>query len=234
MTPTQLREVTEVPGSGIAARIGTRTVRLGRAEWLGGAPEDGPATWLDTGDGGPPRAVLFADTLRPGATELVEAFTQAGLDLHLLSGDAEPAVQAKARDLGIANWRADMRPEDKARMISDLAAEGRKVLMIGDGLNDTAALASAHVSISPASALDAARTASDIVLLGRSLAPVARAHITSIRATRRIRENFRIASFYNVIAVPLALAGLATPLIAAIAMSASSIAVSLNALRLGR
>ena len=234
VTPTQLREVTEVPGSGIAARIGTRTVRLGRAEWLGGAPEDGPATWLDTGDGGPPRAVLFADTLRPGATELVEAFTQAGLDLHLLSGDAEPAVQAKARDLGIANWRADMRPEDKARMISDLAAEGRKVLMIGDGLNDTAALASAHVSISPASALDAARTASDIVLLGRSLAPVARAHITSIRATRRIRENFRIASFYNVIAVPLALAGLATPLIAAIAMSASSIAVSLNALRLGR
>lgn len=234
VAPAELRDVTEVPGSGISARIGTRTVRLGRAEWLGGAPGDGPATWLDTGDGRPPRAVLFADTLRPGATELVEAFTAAGLDLHLFSGDAEPAVQAKARDLGITTWRADMRPEDKARAISDLAADGRKVLMIGDGLNDTAALASAHVSISPASALDAARAASDIVLLGRSLGPVARAHATSIRATRRIRENFRIATLYNVVAVPLALAGLATPLIAAIAMSASSITVSLNALRLGR
>ena len=234
VAPAELRDVTEVPGSGISARIGTRTVRLGRAEWLGGAVGDGPATWLDTGDGRPPRAVLFADTLRPGATELVEAFTAAGLDLHLFSGDAEPAVQAKARDLGIATWRANMRPEDKARAISDLAAQGRNVLMIGDGLNDTAALASAHVSISPASALDAARAASDIVLLGRSLGPVARAHATSIRATRRIRENFRIATLYNVVAVPLALAGLATPLIAAIAMSASSITVSLNALRLGR
>jgi Cu2+-exporting ATPase len=104
--------------------------------------------------------------------------------------------------------------------------------MVGDGLNDTAALAGAHVSISPATALDAARVASDIVLLGNSLAPLPEALRLSQRATRRIRENFAIATWYNVIAVPLAIAGLCSPLIAALAMSASSITVSLNALRL--
>ena len=104
--------------------------------------------------------------------------------------------------------------------------------MVGDGLNDTVALAAAHVSMSPASALDAARVASDIVLLGTDLSPIVEALAISGRAKRRISENFRIATLYNVIAVPLAVAGLATPLIAALAMSTSSITVSLNALRL--
>lgn len=104
--------------------------------------------------------------------------------------------------------------------------------MVGDGLNDTAALAAANVSISPASALDAARVASDIVLLGQDLSTIAEACEIAQKATRRIRENFRIATVYNVIAIPLAMAGMATPLIAALAMSASSITVSLNALRL--
>jgi len=104
--------------------------------------------------------------------------------------------------------------------------------MVGDGLNDPAALAAAHVSISPASALDAARVASDVVLLGTDLSPLAGALVVAGKARRRITENFRLATLYNVIAVPLAVAGLATPLIAALAMSASSITVSLNALRL--
>jgi Cu2+-exporting ATPase len=104
--------------------------------------------------------------------------------------------------------------------------------MVGDGLNDTAALAGAHVSISPASALDAARAASDIVLLGQDLAPVAEAMRVAQLARRRIKQNFALSIGYNVLAVPVALAGLATPLIAALAMSASSVTVSLNALRL--
>lgn len=113
-----------------------------------------------------------------------------------------------------------------------MTEKGQRVLMVGDGLNDTAALTAAHVSISPATALDAARVASDIVLLGTDLSPIAEACDVAKKATRRIRENFRIATVYNVIAVPLAVAGLATPLIAALAMSTSSITVSLNALRL--
>jgi Cu2+-exporting ATPase len=105
--------------------------------------------------------------------------------------------------------------------------------MVGDGLNDTAALASAHVSLAPASALDAARVASDIVLLGQSLAPVADAARLAVTARARIRENFALSALYNVVAVPIALVGLATPLAAALAMSLSSVTVTLNALRLG-
>jgi len=123
-------------------------------------------------------------------------------------------------------------PADKVQIVQDLTAKGQKVLMVGDGLNDTAALAAAHVSISPATALDAARVAADIVLLGNELGPIADAVVTAKSATKRIRENFQIATVYNVIAVPVAIIGLATPLVAALAMSLSSITVSLNALRL--
>jgi Cu2+-exporting ATPase len=150
----------------------------------------------------------------------------------LLSGDTRGAVEAFAHRIGIEEVIAEALPQEKAALVADLAESGAKVLMVGDGLNDTAALAAAHVSISPASALDAARTASDMVLMGRSLAPIADAYTTSTSAARRIRENFTIATVYNVLAVPLAIAGLATPLIAALAMSMSSITVSLNALRL--
>ena len=119
----------------------------------------------------------------------------------------------------------------KAVFVQKLQDSGRKVLMVGDGLNDTGALAAAHVSISPAQALDAARAASDVVLLGKDLSPIADALKTACHATKRIRENFRIATVYNIVAVPLAVAGLATPLIAALAMSLSSLTVSVNALR---
>jgi Cu2+-exporting ATPase len=123
-------------------------------------------------------------------------------------------------------------PAEKAAAVAQLSAQGHRVLMVGDGLNDTAALAAAHVSISPASALDAARVASDIVLLGQDMAPIGDAARIAAQATRRIKENFAISILYNVVAVPLALVGLATPLAAALAMSLSSITVSLNALRL--
>ena len=155
-----------------------------------------------------------------------------GKRVILMSGDTTPAVEALATRLGIPDWLAEALPADKAGRVDALTDAGARVLMVGDGLNDTAALAAAHVSISPASALDAARVASDIVLLGNDLSPIGAACQTARSATRRITENFRIATVYNVIAVPLAVAGLATPLIAALAMSLSSVTVSLNALRL--
>ncbi|SDX49924.1 Cu2+-exporting ATPase [Ruegeria halocynthiae] len=229
--PATLRDVLEVPGYGTEGLFQDQRVRLGRAAWVDGEDDEQTTAWLAIGSR-PPLRFAFTDSLRAGATEAVAAFRAAGKDVILISGDTQGAVRALAGKLGIEDWIAQALPQDKAAKVQELSDQGRHVLMVGDGLNDTAALAAAHVSISPASALDAARVASDIVLLGNDLSPIAEACNTAVMATRRIRENFRIATVYNVIAVPLAVAGLATPLIAALAMSTSSITVSLNALRL--
>jgi Cu2+-exporting ATPase len=232
LRPAAIEDLREVPGYGVEGVWKGQRVRLGRAEWCGSAEVlDQTATWLSTGEA-PPRAFAFTDRPRPGADAAVAALKAAGMRVILLSGDTEGAVAATARRLGIAEWASGQLPAEKAARVAALTAEGAKVLMVGDGLNDTAALAGAHVSISPASALDAARVASDIVLLGQDMAPIADAVRISCQASRRIVENFVISGGYNVIAVPLALMGLATPLAAALAMSLSSITVSLNALRL--
>lgn len=228
--PAQISDVTEVPGYGTKATFEGQPVQLGRATWVGACQGAQTAAWLRVGNEAP-QAFLFVDSLRDGAAEAVSGLQAAGKDVLLISGDVTGAVEALANELGISKWIAEALPADKSARVQDLAGQGHKVLMVGDGLNDTAALAAAHVSISPASALDAARVASDIVLLGQDLSPIADACATAGRATKRIRENFRIATVYNVVAVPLAMAGMATPLIAALAMSASSLTVSLNALR---
>ncbi|MEW2912968.1 heavy metal translocating P-type ATPase [Leisingera sp. JC11] len=229
--PASVQDITEVPGYGAEGLYRGSRVRLGRAAWVGAEQGSQTAAWLDTG-AGRAKAFLYTDALRPGAAEAVAALRAADKDVLLISGDTTGAVEDLAQRLGIAKWVAEALPADKSARVRMLSDQGKKVLMVGDGLNDTAALAAAHVSISPASALDAARVASDIVLLGQDLEPIAEACGVAQKATRRIRENFRIATLYNVIAVPLAIAGLATPLIAALAMSTSSITVSLNALRL--
>lgn len=230
IVPASLSDVTEVPGYGIEATAHGQRLRLGRAEWVGAEPLDVTATYLALGRR--TLAFTFADSLRPGAAEVVSAIKAQGLRVMLLSGDAPGAVEDLADRLGIAEWRAGVLPDGKAVEITRLSAEGHHVMMVGDGLNDTAALTAAHASVSPASALDAARVASDIVLLGQNIAPVADALRIARQSSRRIRENFLISGGYNVIAVPIALVGLATPLWAALAMSISSITVALNALRL--
>ncbi|MBY6154758.1 cadmium-translocating P-type ATPase [Vannielia litorea] len=229
--PLPVECLREVPGYGTEARCESRVVRLGRAEWVGAEAGNETTTWLSVA-GEAPVAFNFADALRPGAADAVAALKAAGCEVELLSGDAPGAVARFAAALGIETYQAGVLPAEKAARVEALQAGGAKVLMVGDGLNDTAALAAAHASVSPATALDAARVASDIVLLGESVAPVAEAVTMARKAVKRIRENFQIATAYNVIAVPLAVAGMATPLVAALAMSASSITVSLNALRL--
>ncbi len=228
--PAKLKDIIEVPGYGTEGTYRGQRVRMGRAAWTGAEEGNQTAAWLSVA-GQASTAFLFSDSLRPGAAEAVTAFRDAGKEVILISGDTQGAVQALADKLGIQTWIAQALPQDKASHVQELGGQGHHVLMVGDGLNDTAALAAAHVSISPASALDAARVASDIVLLGNYLSPIADACDTAVKATKRIRENFRIATVYNIIAVPLAVVGLATPLIAALAMSTSSITVSLNALR---
>lgn len=236
IAPADVDALHEIPGHGIEGMWQGRRVRLGRAEWCGAAATADTATHLaieaGEGAGAEIHSFTFADRMRPGAAEAVATLLRSGRRVILLSGDSAPAVSGMASRLGIAEWQAGALPEEKAARIESLAAAGQRVLMVGDGLNDTAALAGAHVSISPASALDAARVASDIVLLGRSLAPIADALRIARQSRSRILQNFAISGGYNVIAVPLALAGHATPLAAALAMSLSSITVSLNALRL--
>lgn len=229
--PARVEDLREVPGYGVEGLWKGQRVRLGRADWCGAEAAPVTATYLCTGEGRP-RSFTFTDRLRPGAEAAISSLKAQGMALRLISGDSAGAVAALAARVGIDDWTAGALPAEKAALVSDLTAAGHRVLMVGDGLNDTAALAGAHVSISPASALDAARTASDIVLLGQDMAPVGDAVRISRQATRRIVENFGLSAAYNVIAVPLALVGLATPLAAALAMSLSSITVSLNALRL--
>ncbi len=227
--PARVTGLREVPGSGVEGMWQGAPVRLGRADWCGAVALDQTATYLAMA--GQTHTFALADALRPGADRLIAALQARGLRVMILSGDAPGAVGAMAARLGVGDWQAGMRPDEKAAMIAALTGMGHRVLMVGDGLNDTTALAGAHVSISPASALDAARVASDIVLLGQDMAGIADALRIAGKARRRIIENFVISGGYNVIAVPLALIGLATPLAAAAAMSLSSITVSLNALR---
>ncbi len=230
VAPADVDAIAEAAGYGIEGQWQGQRVRLGRAEWVGAEARSVTAAYL--GIGATTQAFTFADQLRPGAAEVVQALQAQGKDVRLISGDVPAAVADLAQRLGIADWQAGALPADKAAAIADLHAQGRKVLMVGDGLNDTVALSAAHVSISPASALDAARAASDMVLLGRDLSPVADALRLSNTAMKRIRENLWQSGIYNAIFVPIALFGFATPLWAALVMSISSISVTLNALRL--
>lgn len=227
VTPAPVLEIEEVSGKGISGKVGGKSVRLGAMKWLGG----GTGTGFQIDETAPKRIKVDAN-LRSGAGKLVEEWKALGLEIHMVSGDHEAATQMVARELGIDKWQSDTRPADKIAYIENLTAAGKKVLMVGDGMNDTGALSAAFASISPASAADASRAASDIVLLHNTLFPMIQLPVVARSAKRRIIENFSIAAGYNAIAIPIALAGFATPLLAAIAMSASSICVVLNALRI--
>ncbi len=227
-------DIVEEPGMGTAGKFDGLEVRLGRAEWCGVAAANTKQTTVTLKVGDENVEFQFEDTLRIEAAETISALKNAGYEIQLLSGDAEGPVRSVANTLGIENWTAGATPSGKVDQLNSLAANGHKVLMVGDGLNDAAALASAHVSMSPSTAVDASRTSADLILVGNDLSEVA----TSLRlakiAKRRILQNFAVAAIYNLIAVPIALLGFATPLMAALAMSGSSITVSLNAMRLGR
>ena len=223
----ELTDIKELPGLGVQARWGNQIVRLGRGSWLGG----GDGTALRIGNGAP-QQIAIQERLRGGAIGMVQELTAQGLTHEILSGDTHAAVRDVAHVLGIEEYNAALKPEDKMKKLQDLAGNGKKVLMIGDGLNDSAALAGAYVSISPATALDASRAVSDVVILSPDLGGLLDIIKTAKAARRRILENFTVAALYNMLAIPLALAGFVTPLFAALAMSLSSIVVILNALRL--
>lgn len=221
----------ETPGSGVEGNFAGRLARLGRPGWIGSDLHSTQMACAFVIDGNPVRTLLFADRLRPDALPAVERLQASGLDLAILSGDRREAVLPVAFALGLTASVA-LSPKDKVDAIQRLTRAGRKVLMVGDGLNDGPALAAGYVSMAPASASDVGQTASDIVFLGDSLAPVPVAIAAARRTMNIVRENFILAIGYNILAVPLAIMGKVTPLVAAIAMSTSSILVVGNALRL--
>jgi Cu2+-exporting ATPase len=228
--------VTETPGLGVEGLIGGRRARLGRAEFVGAEPliELGPSAgtelWFGL-EGEPPVRFRFEDATRPEAHAAVAALRARGLTVEILSGDVEAAVARAARAVGVHHWRSALTPIGKAAIVDQLAAGGIHILMVGDGLNDAAALAKAHASMAPGSAVDASQNAADLVFEHGRLSAVVEAIDEARRARRRALENFAFSAVYNLVAAPAAIAGLVTPLLAAVAMSASSLAVTLNAMR---
>ena len=229
--------VAEIPGLGLEAQAGGATYRLGRSHWATGAAttDDGASANADTvltRDGEIVARFRFADTLREGGAAAISTLKAQGLAVEILSGDRDAAVRDVGEALDIDTQRAGMLPQDKTARLAELQAGGHRALMVGDGLNDAPALSAAHVSMAPASAADIGRNAADFVFLRDSLAAVPFALDIARRADRLVRQNFVLAIGYNVIAVPIAILGYVTPLVAAIAMSLSSLIVIANAMRL--
>ncbi|WP_427963383.1 heavy metal translocating P-type ATPase [Altererythrobacter sp.] len=227
VTPAEIEDVREEQGSGLTARWQDRNIALQRPDGDSAAM----ATHLRIGDNG--WTLDFSDPLRPDAQQTLDSLNGFGISSRILSGDRSEAVEQVAQRLGL-NARSAAKPQEKLDELEALKQEGHWPLMVGDGLNDGPALASAHASIAPGTASDASQQAADAVFIGERLMPVALAVQVARRTMAIVRQNFRLAIGYNVLAVPLALFGFVTPLIAAIAMSISSLVVVGNSLRLAR
>src|SRR6516165_1057923 len=231
----------EEPGQGVHGAIDGVQIRLGRPSFCGAeqmvenvALFDPEASIVTFSRGADQYLFSVRQGLRPDAWAMISALKQRNIAVEILSGDREPAVRSAANALGIGEWRAGVTPADKIARIEQLKRRGVKVLMVGDGMNDAPSLAAAHVSMSPISAAHLSQSTADLVFLGKPLAPVVAAVDFSRNALHLMRQNLWLAIGYNVMAVPIAISGVVTPLIAAAAMSGSSILVMLNALRARR
>ncbi|KRA42824.1 heavy metal translocating P-type ATPase [Pseudoxanthomonas sp. Root630] len=220
------------PGSGVEGDVDGRHWRFGRADWAAGRADDG-GLWLGDGTYGVARFTLN-ERPREDAAAALDALRAQGLQLHLASGDSDAAVQRLAHALGIASPLARQSPEDKLARVRQLQQEGRIVAMVGDGLNDAPVLAGADVSIAMGEGAPLAQQAADLVATGPSLLRIADAVRVARLARKLVKQNLAWSAGYNLLAVPLAAAGLVTPWIAALGMAVSSLVVTVNALRLAR
>lgn len=233
----ELVDFKEVPGMGIQAMDGDVMVRLGRPNWVAEIAGATPLTMDQSGvafvrQGGVLAVFELEDRLRPDAAATIAALRDAGLKVEILSGDHAKAVAAVADELQVGSFMDRMTPAEKIQYIEKQQFKGGRLLMVGDGINDAPALAAAHASMAPASASDVGRLASDIVFTRPHLKAVVIARELALRTGRHIRQNFALALLYNCLAIPLAVTGHITPLLAAIAMSTSSIVVIANSMRL--
>ena len=258
--PLQVRSPVVHPGRGVTGTIDGVRYGLGSAEFLGipDQEQSGPAragdasrVWLarlgPDADGNadcdgdrdgnghdcvPLACFVLRDRLRPDAKAVIDRLRQAGLVIHLLSGDQVEAVECVATQLAIDAWRAGTRPAGKIDYVRALQQQGRRVLMAGDGINDAPVLAASDVSIAVHDAADLAQTAADLVALRPGVQQIEIALTQARRARGVVRQNLIWASLYNGVAIPAAALGWVSPWMAAIGMSASSLLVALNALRL--
>jgi len=234
IVPAAVSSIQEHPGHGLSGAFDGREVRLGSHRWCGVEANSTvfPEFVLDDGTG-QPRIFQFEDEMRSDAKEVIAELKSMHMDIRILSGDRNLAVKHAAGTLGIKTWAAECTPQSKLETIENLKKAGRKTLVVGDGLNDAPALAAGLTSMAPSTAADVGRTAADMVFFGQDLSPVALALKVAQKSQALCRQNFALAAGYNFLAVPVAAAGMASPLIAAIAMSTSSIIVIANSLRLG-
>ncbi|MCB1551185.1 MAG: cadmium-translocating P-type ATPase [Alphaproteobacteria bacterium] len=229
-------DVREYAGQGLEGYYHHKRVRLGSRVWCGDQKAEVHNTqeiWLEI-DALPVACFEFEDLLRSDAKETIAALKQSGIRPVLLSGDRQAVAQKVAQEIGIDDVSGDLSPVDKYNYMDVLRRDGHKVAMVGDGLNDAPTIAGADVSISPATAIDMTQNAADIVFMGEQLGSIVEVYRTAVFSGQLVRQNFMLAIIYNVIAVPLAVFGMVTPLIAAIAMSGSSLVVIANSFRLTR
>ncbi|WAJ35778.1 heavy metal translocating P-type ATPase [Pseudomonas sp. GOM7] len=240
--PRAADSVDSYPGQGLQGRVDGRLLRIGEAGFvcaLSGQTVPAIASqygqWLLLGDEqGPLAWFVLDDRLREDAPELIAAARARGWHIHLLSGDSSPMVGEVARQLGIEDARGGLTPDAKLAVLKQLHAEGRRVLMLGDGVNDVPVLAAADISVAMGSASDLAKTSADAVLLSNRLSSLVQGLSMAKRTRRIIIENLCWATLYNGLVLPFAALGWITPIWAAVGMSFSSLLVVLNALRLSR
>ncbi|MET0203892.1 MAG: heavy metal translocating P-type ATPase, partial [Casimicrobiaceae bacterium] len=234
LPPVDARE--SVAGFGIGGVIGGRRYRLGRADYAlarSPRPSDLEDAVILADDDGAIAAFRVDERLQPGARALVDALARDGLAVAIASGDASVKVASVAAALGVKTWAARQTPADKLAWLASLRATGARVVVVGDGVNDAPMLAGADVAVAVSSAADVAQAASDVVVTGE-LGALAAARTIAQQMLAILRQNRRWALGYNLATVPLAALGFVPPWLAAIGMSASSLAVVLNALRIGR
>ncbi|MCX9157047.1 heavy metal translocating P-type ATPase [Niveibacterium sp. 24ML] len=236
-------ELASVPGRGVEGRCEGETLRVGNYAYVAELAGQSPA-WMSSGGGSVSvylggsgawlAQFILADTCRSEAASLIAGLRSQGGQVAMLSGDAVETVKAIADELKIDDARGALLPEDKHAAVRQWQEAGHTVAMVGDGINDAPVLAQAHVSVAVGSGTELARTQADLVLLGDSLEPLIRGRLAAIRTLAVIRQNLTWSFAYNVLAIPAAMGGWVTPWMAGIGMSASSLLVVLNALRLRR
>lgn len=229
-----IKNAAEHPGQGLEGIFQGKAVKLGSRKWCG---VKGPADHADleiclAAEGEEPVFFRFADRLKEDAKETLGKLRAKHLGTILLSGDRKSVAESVAKTCGIEQAMGELTPVQKFEYLQKLKTEGHKILMVGDGLNDAPVLAGADISMAPGTAIDMAQNAADIVFMGEHLAPVNAAHDIAVFSQKLVAQNFLISILYNMIAIPIAFMGLVTPMVAALAMSGSSLLVIANSFRL--